>query len=202
MEYIGMGDARQCTKIIVQLCFILCYLSANANALGPAAQIRCVTIVQSNANPYRITDENAVLKGMNQSTTSWYRSIRWNQDVEKDLKLTYRREEYRHNGREEWFDLKNEGSADLCNMRIVTESGSWIHVIREALGIAEGCPVPAGQVNVDGGFFNGVKCRRINLDTTDQWSSNPKQRLSLQVKDSNGNEVLTGALDLFSDSVL
>ncbi|XP_015126808.1 uncharacterized protein LOC107048242 [Diachasma alloeum] len=199
-----MSDIHQKPSVINMiyvgpLFFIICYLCANTHALGPYGEVRCVTMVQADAESYeyRIPDDNPVLKGIDKATTGWYRRVEWKQNVTAGLKLTYVRDERKYNGNNYWWWNRANGTVNLCDMRLRDEGGSWAHFVREALGLANGCPRPAGEVKTDGGLFSGGRCRTFTLDTDDKWRSNEKHRLFLDVVDGGGNKLLTGVGDLF-----
>ncbi|XP_063972842.1 uncharacterized protein LOC135160336 [Diachasmimorpha longicaudata] len=185
------------TMYIVQLFVIIWYLCGEAHAANKYTSMRCATIIQADSAPYeyRIADDNPLLTGMNKSTTGWYRSINWKQDVKSGLKLSYKRDELKDPN--SWWYERAKGTVDLCDLRLRDEAGSWAYLVRDALGIAEGCPVPAGDVKTDGGFFSGGRCRDVTLDTTDSWGYNRKHRLFLDVTDDGGNKLLEGVLDVF-----
>ncbi|XP_063972843.1 uncharacterized protein LOC135160337 [Diachasmimorpha longicaudata] len=172
---------------VVKLLLIICCLWTNV-----LAGRRCTTIMQAGSEPYefKIVDGNPILEGLDKTTTSWYKTINWKQAIDNNLKLTYKRDELRDNS---WWHSKSQGTADLCNFLISGEAGSWAHMVREALGLAEGCGVE-GEVKVNGGYFSGGFCRDVNLDTKDGWNS--KQRLLLDVEDDSGTKLLTGVVDL------
>ncbi|XP_015114096.1 uncharacterized protein LOC107039139 [Diachasma alloeum] len=108
-----------------------------------------------------------------------------------DVQLTYRRDQYVTNGFKEWWEKRSEGTVDLCDMTARGEGETWGELVREAIGMEDGCPVDKGKVKVDKFILSGGRCRPLEA-VSENWST--KHKINLNLIDEDGNKLLTGGI--------